>query len=94
MKPNIRALLVLYIINVIHPFMYNKFTVLSDAADCLLWKLVVEMVFFKVPALCSLLSVSLVFVRGKVPAAIFSAGDILVECVAKLSVLEWCRFFP
>ena len=74
--------------------MYNKFTVLSDAADCLLWKLVVEMVFFKVPALCSLLSVSLVFVRGKVPAAIFSAGDILVECVAKLSVLEWCRFFP
>ena len=77
-----------------HPFLYNQFTVLSDAADCLLWKLVVEMVFFKVPALCSLLSVSLVFVRGKVPEAIFSAGDILVECVAKLSVLEWCRFFP
>ena len=77
-----------------HPFLYNQFTVLSDAADCLLWKLVVEMVFFKVPALCSLLSVSLVFVRGKVPAAIFSAGDILVECVAKLSVLEWCRFSP
>jgi hypothetical protein len=95
-KTNICASLVLYIINVnsyFDPFVY-KFTVLSDAADCLLWKLVVEMVLFKGPALCSLLSVSLVFVWGKVPAAIFSTGDILVECVVKLSVLEWCRFIP